>query len=1133
MILYVFAALAVLISLLLTVAAGYLSSSLQGTSLLLVRVLVVLLGLAGAGVLFWLAQKRKQKPKDAKGEAIDTSAVDDLLREADSKLAASPQAAVKHLRDLPLLYVLGESGSAKTTIVTKSGLEPELLAGQVYRDRNVVPTQTANVWFSGSNALVEAGEAIRKTPELWKRLVTATRPGSFRSATKGAPFRAAVVCVSCEQFMGAQTGEAMQGAAAPLNAQLRELAKQLGAPVPVYVLLTKLDRVPGFTEYVRNLTPEEGQVLLGATPPRTGSGTEQAIAAITDSVDSLLFSMGTARLDLLARETDTQQLAPAYQFPRELRRFRNLLGTYLAELVKPSHLASNPYLRAFCLTGVRPVIVQQVASAPNVATPSAKAASDATGVFQVPQAAAPAPLASPSVYGEKIAQWAFLSRFFPEVVLGDKAALGTTRQTGSGRLLRRLVYGSIAALLLIYVSLLTGSYFANAGLQERLNAASAKLAAAPSGGPLTTEQLTALEQLRGGVVQLEDYRDHGAPLSYRWGLYRGNLLLQPARALYFQHFRALLLTRTQQQIVTGLNGLAATPAANADYNSTYSALRAYLITTANPEKSTVDFLSPVLLQHLQASGAATGAEDRALAQKQFDYYAGVLPTGNPYSIAPAGAAVAKARAYLAAFGGFERIYQGMVNAAEKDSPAIHFTTQYPNAAGVVDEPHTIPGAYTQAGYNAMQTMLAHPDRYFSGEAWVLGEQAPQSIDTAALKGQLATRYVADYLSQWRAFVKDASVVRYADMQDAGKKLTVLSKNDSPLLALFYVVSKNTAVPNPEISGAFQAPQSVVPPGNADQYIGTSNKAYVDSLLALTAAVNQAAAGGADPAAAVPVNTAAAAAHLAAQQAAQGFHIDAKAHLDTASLELLEEPITQASALVRGLGPAQANAGGKGFCSAYSGLIAKAPFNPRVAAQAAPSDLNAVFQPGTGSLWQFYNTNLKTLVVQQGSEYVTAPNAPMQVNPAFLKFFNRMAQLSQELFPPGAKDATFSFTMRPLPASGVQSSVLKMDAQSLSNTDAQKQFLWNAATAKEAGLTANNLPLTFSGPWAIFQLLSKARTQKSPAGYELSFPLELANTPVKGPDGTPVVVRYELSGPGADVLVPGALAGTHCVSEVAK
>ena len=613
MILYICAALAFLLSLILALAVGSISA-LHGAVLLIVRVLLLLLGIAGAVVLIWLARKRAASAgKQADGTPVDTAALDALLREANSKLAGSSRAQAKKLNDVPLLYVIGEANSAKTTAVMKSGLEAELLAGQIYRERDIVSTPIANIWYSGKAAVIEAGEAVRQTPGLWTRLIALTRPGALRAAFKGAPFRAAIVCVSCEQFMGVQTSESMQTAAAVQAAKLRELARQLGTQVPTYVLLTKLDRVPGFSEFVRNLSPEEGLALLGAAPdlaPRgSGSHAEYALGAAAQAYDELLFSLGEARLDILYRESDTSQLGPAYEFPRELRRFRNLLSAYLVELVKPSHLDSNPYLRGFYFTGIRAIVQQQIAAAPQPVVSSPGMASDATGIFSVPRTNAPAPVAAPSAFGEKIAQWAFLSHFFSEAVLGDNAALSATAQTGYGRLFRRVLYGSIAAVLMVYLALLTSSYFANSALEERIQNASETLAASPanSTGPITLQQLTLLDGLRADLVQLEQYRTDGAPLRYRWGLYRGDMLLGPARKTYFAHFKSLLLDRTQGNIVARLAALPATPGQNpapgADYNSTYASLRAYLITTTNADKSTVDFLPPVLMNHLSATGA--------------------------------------------------------------------------------------------------------------------------------------------------------------------------------------------------------------------------------------------------------------------------------------------------------------------------------------------------------------------------------------------------------------------------------------------------------------------------------------------------------------------------------------------------
>ena len=1142
MLLYVLAAVALLVSLLLAWVVGFIAA-LGGAALLVVQVVLILLGIAGAVWLVWLARKREL----GGGSTPQATALDDLLREANRKIAASRRPGAKTLAGLPMLYVLGDLNSSKTTAVLKSGLEPELLAGQIYQDKDIVPTPLANIWYTEKAVIVEAGAAFRQNPSLWNRLIARTRPVAYKAAFgSGAPFRAAVVCVSVEQFLDSHTAESMQAAAAATGERLRELARLLGTRLPTYVLFTKLDRVPTFSDFVRNLSFDEGVQLLGAAPAPVveskGLYAEQATTAVSSAYDDLVFSLATARLDILGRESDSARVGAIYEFPRELRKLRDNLTAYLVELLRPSHLDSNPYLRGFYFTGVRAQMRQQTVVASQAAVPAEEMDAGATRIFSVQSVRAATPASVPSVVTEKIAQWTFLGRFFPQMVLGDKGALAGTKKTNHATLFRRLLYGGCAALFLIYLGLLTVSYFKNAALERNIESASTSLASSPSstGVLASSQQLALLDSLRGRLVQLEQYRQHGAPLMYRWGLYRGDLMLDPARRAYFSHFRDLLLNRTQANIVAALGVLPAAPAAvpepGADYNSTYAALRAYLITTSHPEKSTVDFLPPVLLKFWQNGAPIETGDQLQLAQRQFDFYASELPLQNPFSIVPAGDAVTHARGYLAKFGGFERIYQSMLTAAQKAGPAIDFNRQYPRSAETVFEPRIIAAAFTRPGYTFMQEALAHPDRYFSGEAWVLGDQAPPSIELGNLKQQLAARYMADYLAQWRAFLKDAAVVRYRNLQDAGAKLTVLSGNNSPLLALVYTVSRNTSVPDPQIANAFQAPQALVPGASADQYIGPSNKSYVDSLLALSGAISQVTqnpAGANDPAAAMPISAAASAAQLAAQQSAQAFHIDPQAHVDAATLAFMEAPITSAEALVHGLGPAAANAGGKSFCSAFSALFAKVPFNAAGSMQATPAEVTALLQPGTGALWQFYNANLKALLVQQGSQYVVGPNPPMQVNPAFVTFFTRAAALSQTFFPAGATAPALAFALRNLPSDGIQSTLVKVDAQSLSSTEQSKQFNWSSQTAQSASLTANNLPLTFDGTWAVFQMLNKAHSQKNGSAYEISFPLELANTPVKAPDGTPVVAKFELSGPGADVLAPGALSGLRCVANVAR
>ncbi len=1110
---------------------------IQGNSLLLLRVLLAVIGIAAAGAIFFLHRRRGPGGKaESGGSASD---LDVLLGDAERKLRASQQAGPRSLHRMPLLYLLGDANAAKTTTVLHSSLDPELIAGHVYSSADVVATPLVNIWYASGFTIVEAGQAIRSSDSLFARLLHRTRPLAYRSAFgKGAPPRAAVVCVSMERFLGGEAAASAAAAARTAGAQLREISRSLGSAIPVYVLFTKLDRVPHFAEFVRNLSAEEANGVLGNTistiRATAGVYAEQATETIGRTLDALFFSLAEFRLELLNRENRDQDAGLVYEFPRELRKLRNPLTQFLVELSKPSQLSANPYLRGFYFTGVRAQMIEQPAG---TTAPAPEGAPDAgaTRMFTLADMRTEAPRTAQMV-SRRVPQWTFLPRLFPHVILSDRPALTASRESAPARMFRRLLFGAIALVAVAYCALLLLSYTRNSALEKQISEA-ADIASTGAAAPAvpTMQQLQAMDHLRGAIVKLEDWRQHGAPWQYRWGLYQGDHLAASARRIYFDRFRPLILRTTQASLVSALNALPAAPEPGADYTAAYNPLKAYLITTSNPEKSTAEFLSPVLMQYWPAS-TALGADEQQLARAQMDFYAEELKRANPYSIPADTAAVAHARDYLSKFGGIDRVYQAMLVAAGKTNAPIEFNRLFPGSSEVVVDAHTVPGAFTRGGFSFMQDAILHPDRYFNGETWVLGDASAPSLDRASITQQLTARYTADYLKEWHAFLNAAHVNGYSKLQDAANKLNVLAGPTSPLLALFWTVSHNTAVANTDIAHVFQPAQVLVPPDSRDKFIGPGNTGYINALLALQGTIAQVAsnpAAATDPAAATPMLNAATAAHIAARQAAQGFTIDPQTHTETTTLALLEAPIKSTEGLVRGIGPAAVNAGGHAFCGSFDALMSKFPFSSTSPRQASVAEVDAVLAPETGVLWQFYNATLKTLLIPQGNQYVPAPGAPVQITPSFLRFFNRATALSSALFPAGAKNPTFTFSLRELPSKGVQNATLSVDGQRISGANSVQQFNWNAQSAASAQLVANELPLQqFQGPWALFYLLDKAHSQRTGEGAELEFPVEISNSPSRLPDGTPLVVRFDLSGSGAALLTPGAFNGFRCVSQIA-
>jgi type VI secretion system protein ImpL len=1132
-----FAALVFIISVVLAWLVGPLLG-IAGTALLILRILLVLLGTGAAGVILFLFFRDKRRDAAAiklpGGTDLDT-----LLREAERRLGAAQHTGAKSLETLPLIYILGETNSAKTTSVLKSGFDPELLAGQVYRDQDIVATGVANFWYTQAFVFVESGDAVRRTPALWNRLIHKTRPKAIRSAMgKQAPVRGVVVCVSCELFLGAAAQDAVTAAARSTNQMLRDLAQQLGTEVPVYVFLTKLDRIPYFSEYVGNLSNDEASQALGMAFKRIGTSggpyAEKAMSEITAALDQILFSLGEFRLELLARATDQKNVDPVYEFPREMRKLRNNLAAYLVEVTRPSHLNANPYLRGFYCTGVRAHVVQEAVAAAAQLPQADPAGAGATRMFTVEQMRAAASPQTPQVVSRKQAQWCFLPRLFPNVIFQDRSALAGTSNSKRTHLLRRVAFAALSVLLLAFLVCLTVSWVHNSRLEDAVLSGANALPPnnVPTGALASPADLATLDRLRKVVLQLEGYQHNGAPLTYRFGLYHGADVLDAARRIYFDRFRRLLLTNTQANLHAALNALPATPAAGADYSAAYNPLKAYLITTSNPDKSTPDFLAPVLTQYW-ANGLVPQSQDQQqLAQQQFQFYAAELLQNNPYTIQPDSYTVTHAQSYLASFGGFERIYQQMLAGAGKAAPSIDFNRLYAGSSATVIAPHVVAGAFTYSGSKFMQDAIGHPERYFNGEVWVLGNQASPSLDIATLTQQLTSRYVADFQSEWRTFLRTAQVVKFKNLQEAAAKLSALSNPSSPLLELLFTVSHNTAVAYPDIQKEFQPAQTIVAPDSQDKFIGPGNTSYINGLLGLQAAVAQVAqdpTAATNPAATGPIIAASATAHTDASQTAQAFNLDPQAHVDQMVLTLIQEPINSVDEVVRGVGPQQANAGGAAFCRSFSTVMAKFPFSPNSKVDASPAEVAQLFQPGSGAMWQFYDSTLKPLLIQQGSTFVPVVGSPMHVNSDFVQFFNRAAAISADFYPSGGPGG-LTFTFHFLPSNGILIVAFSMDGQQLTSINGSKQFTWNMAS-QSAQLTANALPLAqSSGPWAVFHVMAVGHMVQGGATEQLAVPIEVNNVQMMS-NGTPIQLKFELSGPGASLLVPGGL-NLRCVSTVA-
>ena len=131
---YVLSSLVLLIGIFLAWFVGAMLQ-LNGVGLLLSRVVFVLIGIVGAVLILWMHFRNRRTASATPAGPTNTGDLDTLLRDASAKLSSAQRTGPKSFNSLPLLYVLGDDNSGKTTTILKSSLDPELLFSDTRQPR--------------------------------------------------------------------------------------------------------------------------------------------------------------------------------------------------------------------------------------------------------------------------------------------------------------------------------------------------------------------------------------------------------------------------------------------------------------------------------------------------------------------------------------------------------------------------------------------------------------------------------------------------------------------------------------------------------------------------------------------------------------------------------------------------------------------------------------------------------------------------------------------------------------------------------------------------------------------------------------------------------------------------------------
>ena len=913
---------------------------LTGTDRTVLLIGLALLGAAGAALTWHL-----MRPTDAVSKAEKDDAIL-ALRQAADRLPRG------ELLRKSLVLVLGPPTSTKTTVVTRSGLDAQLLAGDARGTGPEESTRAANIWLAGGGAVVEAPGALTADAGRFTRFVRAMRaPGLAVALGRREPApRAIVLCIPCDFLASTDEAKQLDALAPTIRERLADAALQFGMRVPVYVLFTRFDKIPYVETWLAPLTREETRVPMGAALPfdsgAAGAYAERLVPRLESACSQLIASLSARRSELLTRESVEARRLTSYEVPRELSKLMPAVIRFLVEVTRPSQMGMTPQLRGFWFSGARPVLVRD--AAPEAAAISAPAAG-ATGLFR-PGMQLNAMAVEPATAARKVPEWVFIDRFFTDVVFGDRsgraAALGGVRVSG----LRRVLLGSLIGCgMLLGVGVLV-SWIGNRSLTSRTLDAARGVAALPivQAAPGTIalpsgEALRTLEHLRSLIDTITTIDSAGAPFTLGFGLWNGRALIASARPAWIAGYRRQLHDDAWRSLTDSLRTVPAVPLPTSDYGRTYDMLKTYLVGTSEHAKSSSAFVTPVLLAAWQR-GIVTDTAVTELARKQFDTHAALQTSGALWPVTGDLQLVGHARGHLNQFAGIDPIYVSMLSTVSASVKGLKLIDSVPQAAGVVGIAGAIVrGPFTSAGWRSMQDVLKNSDRFFQGETWVLGDRsAVSSRNRAQDLAEIRKRYVTDYTSEWRTALRAVSVPRPATVQESALRLGKLGSASSALLNVFSIVSHNTNV-DTAVARVFQPVQRVTPSSVNGKFVSETNEPYATALLQLQASMEQLGSlpKGTDTTTIAALKLAAqnvqmgpvSQARIAARQLEQKFAVDAEASaIGRVVAVLLQAPIDGAEAALQRVAntpmprvAAQPAAGGGGG----GGGAAPAPLAPAV------------------------------------------------------------------------------------------------------------------------------------------------------------------------------------------------------------
>lgn len=247
----------------------------------------------------------------------------------------------------PWYLIIGEPGSGKTCAVRNSGLLSQKQIQEMTRKglAGTGPTLNMNWWFTEKAIFIDtAGEMVfpqseEESNERWTMLLQ-----KLKQARPRCPINGVFLAVDANEL---DAGVDLEHRAERVANQLGVIAKAVKVRFPVYVMLTKCDKLPGFRtlfERVGHEACERG--ILG------WSSDSADVAPTAEKISTALTQLATNmhRHALGLMNPDDSANYTLFLLQGAMKRIAERVGEYAEAITTRVEAKNKPFLRGFYLT---------------------------------------------------------------------------------------------------------------------------------------------------------------------------------------------------------------------------------------------------------------------------------------------------------------------------------------------------------------------------------------------------------------------------------------------------------------------------------------------------------------------------------------------------------------------------------------------------------------------------------------------------------------------------------------------------------------------------------------------------------------------------------------------------------------